>query len=351
MTGNKERWLDANFSTLKIICDGTELTEDKNSGELFIKKYISPGNVSVYKTLMDIHSIHLACVSDVFERDGEYFALTEYAPGEALADYIESGRIFSERETVGIVSQLCDGLSLLHSRGVIHRDISPSNIIISRDYNVRLIDYGISRIPKKGRTRDTAVLGTAGYAAPEQFGFAQTDCRSDIYSLGVLMNVMLTGALPAEKRYTGKLGKVIDKCISIDAQKRFDSVDSLKNALNGVSEPNLFSSRFLDGLPGFKKRNPFFIAIGIIYYLFIAVIVVAGYVDVIGKGYLKVISLTANIFIAVVLPYIMVANPFNLRDKMPIFKNATDKDKIIIAVALSIGLVLLGLFGFSYVST
>ena len=88
MTGNKERWIDANFSTLKIICDGTELTEDKNSGELFIKKFISPENAAVYKTLMNIHSIHLACVSDVFERDGEYFALTEYAPGEALADYI-----------------------------------------------------------------------------------------------------------------------------------------------------------------------------------------------------------------------------------------------------------------------
>lgn len=346
-----ERWFDMNFSTLKTICDGTELTEDKNSGEIFIKKYISPGNVSVYKTLMDIHSVHLACVSDVFERDGAYFALIEYAPGKALADYIESGRLFSERETVDIISQLCDGLRLLHSHGIIHRDISPSNIIISRDYNVKLIDYGISRIPKEGRSRDTAVLGTAGYAAPEQFGFAQTDCRSDIYSLGVLMNVMLTGAIPAEKKYSGKLGKVIDKCISIDAQKRFDSVDSLKNAINGISEPNLFSSRFLDGLPGFRKRNPFFIAIGIIYYLLVTLIVIFGYIDVIGKGYLKAIAFIANVGIAIVLPYIMVANPFNLRDKIPIFKNATDKDKIIIAVALSTGLIFIGLFGFSYVST
>ena len=80
-------------------------------------------------------------------------------------------------------------------------------------------------------------------------------------------------------------------------------------------------------------------------------LVAVGYVEVIGKGYLKAIALTATFFVVIVLPYIMVANPFNLRDKLPIFKNAADKDKIIIAVALSIGLVFLGLFGFSYVST
>ena len=96
---------------------------------------------------------------------------------------------------------------------------------------MKLIDFDASRFFKKGQSKDTVIIGTAGYAAPEQLGFAQSDERTDIFALGVLMNVMLTGEHPTNKLYKGKLRKVIEKCIQLDPQKRYKNVEELKKIL------------------------------------------------------------------------------------------------------------------------
>lgn len=89
----------------------------------------------------------------------------------------------------------------MHKYSITHRDITPSNIIIGFDGVVKIIDFGISRLHKENAKHDTQVLGTEGYAAPEQFGFKQSDCKTDIYALGVLLNYMLTGHIPSEVMY------------------------------------------------------------------------------------------------------------------------------------------------------
>ena len=103
--------------------------------------------------------------------------------------------------------------------------------MILRGSDAVLIDFDASRIVKPERTADTVVLGTTGYAAPEQFGLSQTDGRADIYSLGVLLNVMLTGEHPSRKLAEGKAGRIVRRCTMMNPDQRCRSVLELREAL------------------------------------------------------------------------------------------------------------------------
>ena len=127
---------------------------------------------------------------------------------------------------------MCDGLKELHEHNIIHRDIKPSNLILQSG-KIRLIDFDAARIFKEGKAEDTKLLGTKGYAPPEQYGSGQTDQRSDIYSLGVTMKNLLGS------NCKGHLKKILDKCTAYDPKNRFQNVDELKTALT-LQEPRRF---------------------------------------------------------------------------------------------------------------
>ena len=112
------------------------------------------------------------------------------------------------------MEQLCNILKQLHNMNppIIHRDIKPTNIIVSNDDVVYLVDFNISREYDENQSVDTVIMGTQGYASPEQCGFAQTDCRSDIYSIGMLMkNILMVDEYPDKE--TKSLKRIIDKWI------------------------------------------------------------------------------------------------------------------------------------------
>jgi len=125
-------------------------------------------------------------------------------------------------------------LEMLHSLGVVHRDVKPENIIL-RGSDAVLIDFDVSRLSKPEHTADTQVMGTAGYAAPEQYGFSQTDARTDIYAMGVLMNEMLIRQHPAKQLAEGSFLSVIEKCIEVNMDKRYRSAAELRTALEDCS--------------------------------------------------------------------------------------------------------------------
>lgn len=121
-------------------------------------------------------------------------------------------------------------LFFLHSKGFVHRDLKPDNIMVDKNGRVVLIDFNTSRkeTPQK---KDTEIMGTAGYASPEQIGTSKSDSRTDIYSAGVLLNVLITGVHPSEKIPRGKLGRIIRKCTNINPDSRYQNVQALRNAL------------------------------------------------------------------------------------------------------------------------
>ena len=142
----------------------------------------------------------LARVSNFFNEGEMWFLVMDWVDGQTLGDRLRTaGGNLSPQESVAIIDQLCDVLEYLHNQQppVIFRDLKPSNIMITQDGQVKLIDFGTARFFKPEQTRDTVNLGTPGYAAPEQYGgIGQSDARADIYSLGVVFHEILTGHNP-----------------------------------------------------------------------------------------------------------------------------------------------------------
>lgn len=154
----------------------------------------------------------------------------EYVEGETLNSYAAHHPMSAE-EILRIGIALCDQLHALHSLvpPVIHRDVKPQNIIVRDDGTPVLIDFGISRVHSEKKA-DTVVFGTEGFAPPEQYGFAQTDGRSDIYSLGMVLNWLMQGSGDIRKG-TGGLERVIRRMTAFDPEHRYASALHARKAL------------------------------------------------------------------------------------------------------------------------
>lgn len=152
---------------------------------------------------------------------------------------------------------------------IIHRDIKPENIFYDGK-QVYLFDFDIARNYIENQKRDTAVLGSQGYAAPEQFGFYQTDIRSDIYSLGVLYHVLLTNKLPRDYDLQGIEKRIIDKMIAIDPQGRYQDVKEIIKDLDQlfhIEKKKEKKIKHPKALPGFRSGKLWKMIVAIMGYL------------------------------------------------------------------------------------
>ena len=205
------------------------LLRHRQNGTPFIfRRY--RGNGDVYRKLLSVSCPNLPQIMEAAEQDGMVAVLEEYIRGDSLSLLLEGGCL-NAAQAKDIALQLCNALWVLHSMGAVHRDIKPENVII-RGSEAVLIDFDASRIFKNETAQDTQILGTTGYAAPEQYGIAQTDERADIYSLGVLLNLMLTGKHPSVELAGGKLGHVVQKCTMVNPRKRYKNVLYLMEELH-----------------------------------------------------------------------------------------------------------------------
>ena len=204
------------------------LIRHRASGKQFILRRFT-GNGEVYRRLLDCSCRHLPLIYETAEREGKNLVIEEFVQGDTL-DFLLADALFTPQETRKIVKQLCQGLWVLHSMAAVHRDVKPENVILRRNDAV-LIDFDAARLHKPQAEADTQILGTTGFAAPEQYGLGQSDTRTDIYSLGVLMNVMLTGQHPSKKLAEGRLGRIIQRCTQINPAKRYKNVLYLMEAL------------------------------------------------------------------------------------------------------------------------
>ena len=171
--------------------------------------------------------------------------LREYVPGETLAAYAARESLSTD-EIIRVGMELCDQLQILHGMNepVIHRDIKPENVIIGPEGKAVLIDFGIARIHKEKET-DTVVFGTQGFAPPEQYGFAQTDARSDIYSLGILLNWLLYGTTKLPQTQGCRLDRVIARCTRFNPRHRYHDAGMVKKALQAARPDILRRQRYI----------------------------------------------------------------------------------------------------------
>ena len=209
------------------------LVSNNIKNKLYIKRLLKECNKDVYYALKNIKSENMSKIYEVFEIDNKLVVIEEFVNGKTLHEKLKETDHLEEIEVINYIISLCDILNILHNLNppIIHRDIKPSNIMISNDNVLKLIDFDISRNYKYGENMDTILLGTKGYASPEQFGFEQSDCRSDIYSLGIMMNVLTTGKHIKEVENKGLLENVIKKCTKISPDDRYQDVSALKSDL------------------------------------------------------------------------------------------------------------------------
>ena len=224
--------IETEYETVKILKNSARgcvsLLQNRQNGTRFLFRHYR-GNGEVYRKLLGVACPNLPQVMEVAESGGMVAVLEEYIRGDSLA-YLLEGSLLTPAEARKIALQLCNALWVLHAMGAVHRDIKPENVIIRGDEAV-LIDFDASRIFKSENRGDTQILGTTGYAAPEQYGISQTDQRADIYSLGVLLNIMLTGKHPSRALAGGRLGRIVQKCTMINPEKRYKNVLYLMEAL------------------------------------------------------------------------------------------------------------------------
>lgn len=219
------------YDTLRVLKQsprGTvSVVRHKKSGTCYVFRRYS-GSGEVYRRLLPVLCPHLPQIMEA-EQDGQTAVLEEYVQGDTLAELLMGARL-TEREARQVTMQLCQALHVLHSMGAVHRDVKPENVIL-RGSDAVLIDFDAALIYKDESESDTQVLGTTGFAAPEQYGIFQSDERADIFSLGVLLNIMLTGKHPSREMAAGKMGRIVRKCTMTAPEQRYQSARALMEVL------------------------------------------------------------------------------------------------------------------------
>lgn len=223
------KYLEENFRLLKLVhsSDKTKifLVEEIATCQKFLLKVINRTGL-LYSQIAKIKNATLPKIYHIEESGSATYVVEEYLHGMDLQVYLDLHGVLDEQTVCRFAIELCECLQELHKWHIIHRDIKPSNLFLTNAGKVKLIDFDAARLEKPGRFTDTHFIGTPGFAAPEQYGFHQTDERTDIYSLGLTLKLLL-----GYENYHGFLSPVIARCTEFDPNKRFDSARSLKRTI------------------------------------------------------------------------------------------------------------------------
>ena len=235
---------------IKTIRFSDEFDEDviKDIKERFFMEAEIAGKLS-HPAIVTIHD-----VGD--DRDLTYMAM-EYLEGEDLEKFIIKENLLPIRTVLDVVAQIAEALDFAHGEGVIHRDIKPANVMLLKNGQVKVTDFGIAKAISSSKTKTGVILGTPNYMSPEQIMGQKIDSRSDIFSLGVLFYQLLTGELPfhgdnlsgllyqitqvkhaSPKSYNQKVPKVceqiLDKAMTKDPAKRFRNAGEMAHIIRAL---------------------------------------------------------------------------------------------------------------------
>ena len=210
------------------------LVQDIRNSELCVKKTIDIYSRDVYEQLASVRIEGVPAVKECVADEGKLIVVEEYVQGRSLKQVLDEQGLLNEEQAYEIAVQLVDILVRLHQLepAIVHRDIKPSNIIIEKNGHVNLIDFNAARHVNADKNEDTRMLGTVYFAAPEQFGFGQSDERTDIYGLGATINYIMTGDKPGAGIAECRFSDILKKCLMVDAKDRYQSAEELRGVLD-----------------------------------------------------------------------------------------------------------------------
>ena len=205
--------------------------------------------------LADLLHPNLPRIYDHFNEEERSYLVMDFIEGQTLDEYLEKsgGSLVSLEQVLLWGEQLCDVLAYLHNHQppIVFRDLKPQNVMISENGHLYLIDFGIARIFKPGQSHDTVALGSPGFAAPEQYGKAQSTPRSDIYSLGALLHCLLTGVDPSEQPFffqrasslnpevPAELDTLLTKMLAMTVEDRPANVQEVDKVLRHIDQQRI----------------------------------------------------------------------------------------------------------------
>ena len=221
---------------------GISLVRHIETGQIYVEKVLTQYDKSIYDWLQQSKLPYVPQIYECMEEDGTLYLIEEYIQGITLETYIEQFGCLDLDAAGRVIEYLCRTLEKLHRHipPIVHRDIKPTNIMLQGDFkkghgivSVYLIDFNTARVFDAERNRDTELIGTRGFAAPEQYGFSQSDARTDIYGLGVLLNYMLCGKLIRDGIYADhqEVSQIIRKATQIDPEKRYQTAEEMLDAM------------------------------------------------------------------------------------------------------------------------
>ncbi|EAD9710332.1 serine/threonine protein kinase [Listeria monocytogenes] len=344
------------------------LTRNTSTGELFVRKIIPSSFAPVIEQLKNLSSKYLPKIEAMIPNGNQLIVYEEYINGKNLADLMKANATFDADEVTRLMLMLSDALTELHANAIIHRDIKPSNIMISSDGVLKLIDFDASRVFEVGKNQDTVNLGTIGYAAPEQYGYSQTDARSDIYSIGVLMLELLLGknTLPDKEQATS-LEKIAMQAAAFDPEQRYQSIQEFRTAvkndslgpsyvseLSDFTELDNFSTEpdwekvsadyekdfipWYKHIPGFRTGTPWKMVVGVLGYIFLLFGLFTPPTE--GVKMSPIVNFFNNFFL-IVPAFVIFTNLCGIWSKLPLLKSSspsTRKAGIVIYIIVCISI-------------
>ncbi len=236
------------------------LVRHVDTGLLYVRKELERFNPHVYDVLMNHTFPGIPRIYECVSEDDHLILIEEYVNGNTLEELLNAGKTFSAEEIYDILLQLCEILAPVHALNppLIHRDIKPSNIIWYDNRKVILLDFNAAKVYHPEKSMDTEFIGTPRYAAPEQYGFSQSDARTDIYAIGVLASDLrqhiklsesyfnanssqkslagMTGQREKAAKALSVLNDIICRCTSIDPVNRYQSVEELHQILKQMKQ-------------------------------------------------------------------------------------------------------------------
>ena len=246
--------LNDNLTTFRVKC-----TEDD---KLYIKKILDRPQFEIYKIIQEKDYDGVPKIKELFysPENDKYILYEECIQGYTIESMLSKGTCFGKKFVIKMATALCNILQPIHNDNLIHRDISPNNVMYSQiEDKFYLIDFGNSRLNKINTPKDTVFAGTPIFMAPEQGGVGtQSDNRTDIYAIGMLMKFMLTKNTTDKKsKIRGRLGKIIKKCTQSEIASRYKNVDKLKFKLSMIKVDDFL----------FPFKIYLYILIGVIFIL------------------------------------------------------------------------------------
>lgn len=220
------------YTEVRELKDGKKIVMDPETEKLYYRKTLSVFSVPVYRFLMKNSNAAIPRIKTFWQEEGNLVVIEDLIQGKTLETLLEEGKMSFE-DKKKMLLEICDGLIFLHEAKppIIHRDIKASNIMIADDGHAMIIDYDAAKQFVPGSEKDTVLIGTQGIAAPEQYGFAQSDQRTDIYAFGKLIEKVLP-----ESQQALRIAEIATR---FNPSARYKSVRDMKSDINRMWDPKV----------------------------------------------------------------------------------------------------------------